>query len=47
MRQREVAHLEVLQDVKPDGTPHVMIKTARYFENLHVERQVDQDLKSV
>lgn len=44
---KRVHRLEVLQDVKPDGTPQIMIKAARYFENLHGERQIDHDLTSL
>lgn len=36
--------LEVLQEVNPDGALQVMIKTGRYFENLHGERQLEHDL---
>jgi hypothetical protein len=42
--RKKVRRLEVFQEVKPDGTPQFMIKTARYFENLHGERQPEHDL---
>jgi hypothetical protein len=44
---KRIRRLEVLQDGKPGGTPQIMIKTARYFENLHGERQINHDLTSL
>jgi hypothetical protein len=41
---RRMRRLEVLQEVNPDGALQVMIKTGRYFENLHGERQLEHDL---
>jgi hypothetical protein len=38
---KRTRRLEDLQDVKTDGTPQFITKTARYFENLHGERRID------
>jgi hypothetical protein len=35
---KRIRPLEVVQEVKPDGTSQFMVKTTRYFENLHAER---------
>jgi hypothetical protein len=44
---KRIRHLEVLQESSPSGTPQFMIKTARYFDDLHGERELEQDVASL
>jgi hypothetical protein len=37
---KRIRHLELLQEDRPGGEPQFMIKTVRYFDDLHGERQV-------
>jgi hypothetical protein len=44
---KRIRHLELLQGDRPGGEPQVMIRTVRYFDNLHRERQVLEELASL